>query len=171
MSFKPIIHQRLPRNARWAILLSELLVSMALVGMLLAVYAGLNHFRATLPPVVFTVFYVVAVLLIIWEGLDLILEPTVGFHYYHYTIAEDRIAVDAGAVRRKREILPMRRVQKVEMSAGPIRRALGLATLEIYSAGSSLSIDHMALADAEMWAETLKNKVNAIIEAEDEQDA
>lgn len=166
MTFTPIINAHLPKNARWAMAISELILAAIVVAVTVVLYLILDHFRAHLPPVLFTVLYVVAGLAVLYQLAALVLEPTVGYHYYRYTIAEDRIAVDAGAIHRSHEVLPIRRLQKVEWNAGPIDRALGLASLEIYSAGSSLTIHNLALDEAEALAETLKDRINQLIVAE-----
>ncbi|MEO7178102.1 MAG: PH domain-containing protein, partial [Allosphingosinicella sp.] len=58
--------------------------------------------------------------------------------FHRYAIADDLLFVSRGAWRRRLWLVPLRNVQSLSLSRGPIQRRLGLATLAIDTAGASL---------------------------------
>ncbi len=57
--------------------------------------------------------------------------------YWDFTVRRevDRLVVSRGLLERRRAIVPLRRVQAVELHENPARRALGLAALSVVVAG------------------------------------
>jgi hypothetical protein len=74
------------------------------------------------------------------------------FRHYHVTVRPEEIEVERGLLTLRRALVPYRRVQNVNVIAGPLERALGLKTLRIEAAGPAISegyIDGIQAADAE----------------------
>lgn len=70
-----------------------------------------------------------------------------------WTLEADHLRVDRGVVVRRSSLVPRRRVQHVSTRVGPIQRRLGLATVEVHTAGArtpNVAIEHLehAAADA-----------------------
>ncbi len=65
-----------------------------------------------------------------------------------YQIREHDLSLRSGVIRHSVETLPFARVQHVNISRGPVERALGLATLDVSSAGPDISIPGLAEDDA-----------------------
>jgi putative membrane protein len=59
-----------------------------------------------------------------------------GFH--RYALADDLLFVSRGVWSRRLWLVPLRNVQSLSLSRGPIQRRLGLATLAIDTAGASM---------------------------------
>jgi membrane protein YdbS with pleckstrin-like domain len=51
-------------------------------------------------------------------------------------VREDSLFLDRGVLTQVRTVVPFVRVQHVDVSRGPVERALGLATVVVYTAGS-----------------------------------
>jgi putative membrane protein len=58
--------------------------------------------------------------------------------YHRYGLAGDLLFVSRGVWRRRLWLIPLRNVQSLSLSRGPIQRRLGLATLAIDTAGASI---------------------------------
>jgi putative membrane protein len=74
----------------------------------------------------------------------LVLLPLLGLgaaleqRFHRYAIADDLLFVSRGVWRRRLWLVPLRNVQSLGLSRGPIQRRLGLATLAIDTAGASM---------------------------------
>lgn len=58
--------------------------------------------------------------------------------FHRYAIGDDLLFVSRGVWRRRLWLIPLRNVQSLSLSRGPIQRRLGLATLAIDTAGASM---------------------------------
>ncbi len=65
-----------------------------------------------------------------------------------YQLREHDLSLRSGVINHRVESLPFSRVQHVNINRGPIERALGLATLEVSSAGPNITIPGLTEADA-----------------------
>ena len=66
-----------------------------------------------------------------------------------YQLREHDLSLRSGVFTHKVESLPFSRVQHVNVHRGPIERSLGLATLQVSTAGPDISIPGLKHADAE----------------------
>jgi membrane protein YdbS with pleckstrin-like domain len=66
-----------------------------------------------------------------------------------YQLREHDLSLRSGVISHRVESLPFSRVQHVNIQRGPIERSLGLATLQVSTAGPDISIPGLAQADAE----------------------
>jgi hypothetical protein len=86
------------------------------------------------------------------------------FPYRGYLIREKDIAYQRGLIRYKLTSIPFNRIQHVELNQGIIAKRMGLATLKIYTAGSSaddLEIPGLPVATAGQIREFLTGKISA----------
>ncbi|HEX8063064.1 MAG TPA: PH domain-containing protein [Allosphingosinicella sp.] len=58
--------------------------------------------------------------------------------FHRYALGDDLLFVSRGVWRRRLWLVPLRNVQSLSLSRGPIQRRLGLATLAIDTAGASM---------------------------------
>jgi putative membrane protein len=58
--------------------------------------------------------------------------------FHRYALSDDLLFVSRGVWRRRLWLVPLRNVQSLSLSRGPIQRRLGLATLAIDTAGASM---------------------------------
>ena len=66
-----------------------------------------------------------------------------------YQLREHDLSLRSGVITHRVESLPFSRIQHVNVHRGPIERSLGLATLQVSTAGPDISIPGLAQADAE----------------------
>jgi membrane protein YdbS with pleckstrin-like domain len=66
-----------------------------------------------------------------------------------YQIRDHDLSLRSGVIRHRVETIPFSRVQHVGVGRGVIERSLGLATLELSSAGPDLAVPGLSVADAE----------------------
>jgi membrane protein YdbS with pleckstrin-like domain len=77
--------------------------------------------------------------------------PRANYRIWRYQVAEDALELRHGVVRRVHSAIPYFRVQYIDVSQGPVERAVGLARLVVHTAAASTdaTIPGIAAADAE----------------------
>lgn len=74
-----------------------------------------------------------------------------------WSLGPDHLRVDRGVVFRRSSLVPRRRVQHVSTDVGPLQRHLGLASLEVHTAGArtpNVVVEHLDIeAATELRAE------------------
>jgi membrane protein YdbS with pleckstrin-like domain len=86
------------------------------------------------------------------------------FATWSYAVRPDEVVASYGVVWRVTRSIPRVRVQHVDVSSGPVDRALGLAHVSLHVAGSLgpvLTIPGLAPADAEAIREALLESARA----------
>lgn len=72
--------------------------------------------------------------------LNVVLFPNIRYQRYKYYVNDEIIDVKKGLIVITRSIVPIERVQKIELTMGPIDRCYGLSTVVIYTAAGVVSI-------------------------------
>jgi membrane protein YdbS with pleckstrin-like domain len=81
-----------------------------------------------------------------------------------WKLDEDGFATRRGGLWRSETLVPVSRVQHLDLERGPIERQLGLATLVVHTAGTRMAavkLPLLALADAEALRAHLARQVEA----------
>jgi membrane protein YdbS with pleckstrin-like domain len=65
------------------------------------------------------------------------LIATLVYNYFYFAVNDDQLEIDYGIIHKRHVSLPFRQVQNVNITRTLIDRALGIARLEIESAGAS----------------------------------
>lgn len=99
------------------------------------------------------------VILGIFLFLNTFLFPIIEYKQWKYIILDDKIEMIHGIFIRKRIIIPITRIQHLDIVQGPIYRIFGLATLSLNTAGAVHEIPALTLKEAEVISETLKDKI------------
>lgn len=66
-----------------------------------------------------------------------------------YQLREHDLSLRSGVIRHRVETIPFSRVQHVSVGRGIVERTLGLATLELSSAGPDIAVPGLSVDDAE----------------------
>lgn len=66
-----------------------------------------------------------------------------------YQLREHDLSLRSGLLRHRVETMPFSRIQHVSVGRGVIERFLGLATLQVSSAGPDIAVPGLSVADAE----------------------
>ena len=91
-----------------------------------------------------------------------LVSPKILYNWYRYAINEEEINIRSGVFVKKTSIVPIERVQKIEMSRGPVERRYGLASVSVVTAGGDVDVQYLPAAEAEEIAASLKRKVSRI---------
>ncbi|MFB6122992.1 MAG: PH domain-containing protein [Haloferacaceae archaeon] len=73
-----------------------------------------------------------------FAGLALVgvVHAILRYRAWRYEVRDDAIYLERGVVTRVRTVVPFVRIQHVDSSRGPAERAVGLASIVVYTAGS-----------------------------------
>lgn len=83
-----------------------------------------------------------------------------------YQLRDHDLSLRSGVITHSTESVPFSRVQHVSVSRGPVERSLGLATLQVNSAGPNLAIPGLAIDDAERIKALITARADIEIDAE-----
>ncbi|TRZ36337.1 hypothetical protein CEQ21_12320 [Niallia circulans] len=92
------------------------------------------------------------VLSAIWE---IIMEPSLKQKYWRYDVDEEFIQLKSGIWKKKHQLIPMTKVQSVELVQGPLLRKYKLYSISVGTMGSS----HQIPAIPEVEALELRNQI------------
>lgn len=81
-----------------------------------------------------------------------------------YQLREHDLSLRSGVISHRVESLPFSRVQHVNIHRGPIERSLGLATLQVSTAGPDISIPGLDRADAERIKLLVTERADAVLD-------
>ena len=127
---------------------------------LLGILVALN--AAVFFPMDITVGKIVSLAFAILILFNAIVSPYFRFHRYRYQIDEECIDIREGYIFVKRDIVPIERLHKMEVSRGPIDRMFGVGKVQVTTAGGDVTIRFLEKEKAEMIAESLMKRVNTI---------
>lgn len=109
---------------------------------------------------------VICIVVFILELLETLISPFFRYNRYRYSLTEEEVQVKEGYLFLEHTIVPISRLHKINIEAGPIDRLFGLADVEITTAGGDITIKFLEKQKAEQIAEILKKRINAIVEEE-----
>lgn len=100
-------------------------------------------------------------------GLALILAwvfrmPSRRWHSWGYRLGDDELHVAHGLITRVYTVVPLHRVQHIDVAQGPVERRFDLAQLVIHTAGtrsSAVTIPGLRPADAEAMRDTIRTHI------------
>lgn len=121
-------------------------------------------------PMDITVGKIVSLVLAILILFNAIVSPYFRFHRYRYKIDEECIDIQEGYIFVTREIVPIERLHKMEVSRGPIDRMFGVGKVQVTTAGGDVTIRFLEKEKAEAIAESLMKRVNRIAVEQRERD-
>lgn len=120
--------------------------------------------RADLPLPLRMAVLAAAVAVAIWRVL---LAPPARYRAWAYDLAGDELLVQSGVLVQLRTVVPLARVQHIDVAQGPLERRAGLGTLTVHTAGTGSSdVDIPGLPFA--TAEALRDRIRVFIRAESE---
>ncbi len=96
--------------------------------------------------------------------LDIFLFPVIRYNRYKYLITNERIEVKKGLFLITRSIIQIKRVQKIEISDGPIDRKFNLANVNIFTAAGMVDIKFLNKEEAESITEEINNLLKKNLE-------
>ena len=93
-----------------------------------------------------------------------VIIPHLKQRFWRYEVRKDEIDIQRGIIIVRRTLIPMVRVQHVDMERGPVLRYFGLATLRI----STAATNHRIPALSRDKAAELRDEISALARVSDE---
>ncbi len=100
--------------------------------------------------------------------LDIILFPNIRYKRYKYLVTDEKIEVKKGLFLITRSIILVERVQKIEISSGPIDRKYNLANVNIFTAAGLVDIKFLDNKEAEEITKQINELLKAKLEIKNE---
>lgn len=104
-------------------------------------------------------FIIPVALLALWF---VFVVPGRRFARWHYALGADRLRIVRGYLFYSDTVVPLGRIQHIDVDQGPIMRRYGLATLTVHTAGnhnSSVSLPGLRHEDAVEMRETIREYI------------
>ena len=92
------------------------------------------------------------------------IAPSRRFSRWRYTLSSDLLRIVHGYLFRQDTVVPLGRVQHIDVHQGPLMRRWDLATLTVHTAGNhgaSVSLPGLKHADALAMRETIRQHIKA----------
>ncbi|MDO7906769.1 PH domain-containing protein [Paenibacillus sp. JX-17] len=102
-----------------------------------------------------------AVILAVWYAG---LSPSLVYSRYAYRLSDEEMEIRAGLIWRKETLIPMTRVQHVELESGPLLRRYGLAEVKVVTAATTHTIRGLK----QMEAEQVKRQIGELAKVVDD---
>ena len=151
-------YNKIPTRARYSMILGSAIGLVIALAIIVSIWQILHIFP--IPKPVFFWYKCIGGLIIGYLGLRLILEPTLGYKRHLYRINDESIDIIKGVFFIEHTVIPIRRMQQIDISIGPINKLFNLADISITTGGGVASIDFLPLDQADLLAENLKKKIN-----------
>lgn len=151
-------YNKIPTRARYSMILGSAIGLVIALAIIVSIWQILHIFP--IPKPVFFWYKFIGGLIIGYLGLCLILEPTLGYKRHLYRINDESIDIIKGVFFIEHTVIPIRRMQQIDISIGPINKLFNLADISITTGGGVASIDFLPLDQADLLAENLKKKIN-----------
>lgn len=110
--------------------------------------------------------YIIIAAVLLFCILYIAITPGIRFKRYKYLIAEDRIEIIEGLFFIRRTIVPIDRIYQIDIKKGPIDNAVGVAKVQIITAGSTAAFRYIEPETAEEIAMHLNTAVLKKIKSE-----
>ncbi len=156
--------EKLSRKALGCMYVATGIGSLILLGIVVVVNAVVFF------PLDIIVGKIISLVLAMLIVFNMVVSPYFRFHRYRYKIDEECIDIREGYIFVKRDIVPIERLHKMEVSRGPIDRMFGVGKVQVTTAGGDVTIRFLEKEKAEMIAESLMKRVNRIASKQREND-
>lgn len=151
--------KRLPNAARFNMLLSNIkviLIFVVIAGVVLEVIGSLDG----IPMPIKDIINIALKIILGYVVIDAILESTITYSRYKYRVTEDAIEKVSGVLYKKHEIVPIHRMQQIELEENFLNRIFKLSKLHIITSGGKMSIEYVSAEEGRRLAEELKLYIN-----------
>lgn len=95
--------------------------------------------------------------------LNAIISPFFRYHRYRYKIDDECIDIEEGYIFTSRDIVPIERLHKLNISRGPIDKICKVAKVEVTTAGGDVVIRFLDEERAKVITEGLMQRINEIV--------
>lgn len=144
----------------------SIIVNTILLIILTAIFAAVNIFF-NLPTLIFFAILALFIVVMAYSLFDSIYSYKICYQRHRYLITNSKIEViNHNIFYKTHELMPICRLQKVNVSAGPIEQHFDLASVSLISAGSTIVLPHVPSETAKQLSNQLKSRVNILFALE-----
>lgn len=153
------ILKKLPKKAKYNMFITDLISAIVILAVVFIIGIFVNSFGFT-PKVIKENTNYIFYIIIGWILLDMILTQVVGYKRIKYSIDEKSVEVYKGIYFISHEIVPIRRMQQININQGPINRIFKLSKIEVITSGGKVELEYIPENEVEEIADMLRDKIN-----------
>lgn len=142
------------------------LISIFIIGAIMTTVMIIISRQSFFEPYMFYAHILVGIISL-YMLISLYLFPIIEYRQWGYIISDDRVEIRHGIFFIKNTVVPIVRIQHIEISQGPINRKLGISVVNIHTASGRFGIEGISNEDASSITEGLKAKLYTRLEAQD----
>lgn len=157
--------KKLPSRARFNMFLSGLIWNLIFSGgivIALLIIKNVDFFPYTVKNVAILLSKIAFAYLI----LDTLLEPTLGYSRYRYRVTEDSVEKISGIFTKSHEIVPIHRMQQIELEESFFNRLFKLSSLLVITSGGEMTVEYLSIEEGRVISERLKSYINGFAQEE-----
>lgn len=159
-------YQQINRNAIKSWFISRIIFSLIFS----VIYGGLVY-KILLPKFGHFLFVqyglnILSIILLVYLSLNTFVFPIIEYKQWKYVIKHDVIELNYGIFIKTKIIVPISRIQHLDINQGPIYRLFGLVCLDINTAGDDHEIPALTVSEANFISERLKDIIEINHEGE-----
>jgi len=102
--------------------------------------------------------------------LCVIIHPFFEYKQWKYGIFEDKIEILHGIYFNKHIIVPISKIQYLNISQGPIQKKLNLSSVQIFTAGNEVEIEAISYVESKKIVNLINDVINNNEVAENERE-
>lgn len=161
------ILKKLPKKARYNMIITDIIEGLVFLAIIQFISIFVYSITGT-PQVIQENFYYLYYVLLVWTVLDIILTQTVGYKRVKYSIDDKSVEVYKGIYFICHEIVPIKRMQQVNINQGPINKLLKLSNIDVITSGGQVQLKYIKESEVEEIASLLRDKINeAVVREQD----
>lgn len=150
--------ESLNKKARYSMIIGDIIV--LAISILITSSLKIYIFKFDLPDILKSIINVIYYLINGIFAINIIYEPTIAFKRHKYKISENSIETITGIYAIKHTIIPIRRLQQIDINEGMINRPFGLVDINLVTAGETSKIEFIEKEKAELIVSMLTEKIN-----------
>lgn len=162
------ILKKLPKKARYNMIITDITASLMFLALIQFISIFVYSIPGT-PQIIQDNFYYLYYVLLVWTLLDIVLTQTIGYKRVKYSIDDKSVEVYRGIYFISHEIVPIKRMQQVNINQGPINKLLKLSNIDVITSGGQVELKYIKEEEVEEIASLLRDKINEAVGKEQEQ--
>lgn len=156
------ILKKLPKVARYNMFIKDMITTMILIAVLYFISIFIYEFQS-IPDGIQKNYHYLYYLVIAWMLIDSILTQLVAYRRIRYSISNQSVEVYKGIYFISHEIVPIRRMQQVDINQGPINRLFKLSNIDVITSGGMVQLSYIREDESEEIASLLRDRINELI--------
>lgn len=148
--------KKLEKNALGCMYTATFVLSAIMLAILSGVVFYFDLLRIKIILVIYVVIMVIAV-------LNVIISPYFRYHRYRYKLDKDAMEIMEGYIFVSHNIVPIERIQNIELQQGPIDRIFDVSKMTITTGGGEETLRFVSDEVAGKMSDRLKKRINDIV--------